>query len=103
MKSMKSISSNPEEKEDFSLLNREYLECKKAEYLLNKLIIPIDEKHMIDKEQQRHVEMLYLLIVRCKSNVARAQLQIKKKYSEKIANLFSNQVRVLDERIKLKF
>jgi hypothetical protein len=46
------------------------------------MIIPLEEKHLIDIKNQNHLEMLYLLIVRCQQNVGRALIKVRENYKE---------------------
>jgi hypothetical protein len=58
---------------------------------------------MIDRQEQHHLEMLYLLVVRCKANISRARQQVKQKYSEEISTLFNRETTKLYDRIVHKF
>ena len=89
--------------EDYDILIREYFECRKAQFLLNKLIVPIEEKQLFDRKNQTQTQLLYLLICRCKYNVDRALQMVKKHYDEEMFEFFTNQVSNLEERIRLKF
>ena len=52
--------------------------------LLNRLILPLEEKQLIDRKNQQHVELLFLLTARCKFNLTRAIKQVKKHYDEEL-------------------
>ena len=41
MRERNDVLPNEEEVADYEILNREYFECRKAEFLLNRLIVPI--------------------------------------------------------------
>ena len=102
MKQRNDVIPNEEEVADYQILNRQYFQCRKGEFLLNRLIVPIEEKQLIDKKNQLHLEMLYLLVNRCKNNITRAQKLIKYHYESQLCQIFSGQVSNLEERVKLK-
>lgn len=70
---------------------------------MNNLIDPLDSKHLLDIREQRHVELVYLLIVRCSTNVSRALQQVKQHYPKGVWKAFKKHLQVLQERIQLKF
>jgi hypothetical protein len=94
-------AANLEEVEDFQLLNQQYLECRKAEFLFNNVVLPVEER-LLDRKNQQHVEMLYLMVARCKASISHSLQAVKEHYDEEISELFGKQVSNLEERIRLK-
>lgn len=65
--------------------------------------MPIEEKHLADLSNHYHIEMLYLLAVRCKTNLSFAAQQVKQHYPTKIVTAFTQQISLLAQRASLKF
>lgn len=70
---------------------------------MTNLIDPLDSKHLLDNREQRHVELIHLLLVRCSTNVSKALQEVKQNYPIKVWDALRTRVCELQERIRLKF
>ena len=47
--------------------------------------------------------MLYLIVVRCRTNIGRAMQEVKSSYGEELSAIFNQKLDVLKKRIDIRF
>ena len=95
--------TNPEEQNIQLLIKRHYLECRKAEFILNKLILPLEELPGITLKDKFHLELFILLISRCKANISFSLYSIKQLSGGAFSDSFERELRLLKDQVDMKF
>lgn len=71
----------------FLILNEYYLDCKKTQLIIYRLITPIEQSGVFDMNKRKVVELMYLLSTRCFCNLSFLREDIKEVKSYQIVKL----------------
>jgi hypothetical protein len=87
----------------YKLIQENNLECHKAQFILDKIILEIEKREMLDKERRSHMELIYLMITRCFINVSWAANNLEKNSTDEMFLNYHAQVKVLYAKVKAKW
>lgn len=76
-----------EEDKILQWVRENYHECLKTEFILKEIVIPIEKRHLLNFNDRKNVELMYLITSRCFLNMSFIQFEIKKTEHDHIQNI----------------